>query len=174
MPGGPAPETEGFSPLALGLSMRIDYARRVLTIGRALPEAEYETRLPLRMQRLPLVRATVNGSQSASFVLDTGGDATALSRRLAGELDIDASLRLVRVRAWGTSGWDHSAFLLPYVSLELSPGVGFPNKSITVLDLAAISAVLGVDLGGILGHDLLSGYHVSVDLERHEVGLTRR
>jgi len=174
LPGGPAPETEGFSPLALGLSMRIDYSRNVIVIGRSLPEAEYQVRLPLRMQRLALVRAKVNGTRAASFVLDTGGDATALSRRLVGELDVDANLRLLPVRAWGTSGWDRSAFLLPFVSLELSPGVGFPNKSLAVLDLAAISALLGVDLGGILGHDLLSAYQVSIDLERHELGLSKR
>ncbi len=172
--GGPAPETEGFSPLAMGLSMRIDYARGTLMIGRNLPEETYETKLPLRMQRLALVRAMVNGSKPASFVLDTGGDATALSRRLAGELQIDSTLRLMPLRAWGTSGWDRSAFLLPFVNLELSPGVGFPNKSLAVLDLAAISALVGIDLGGIIGHDLLSSYRVSIDLDRHEVGLSRR
>jgi predicted aspartyl protease len=172
--GGPAPETEGFSPLAMGLSVRVDYGRNTILIGRSLPDAEFETRLPLRMQRLPLVRAAVNGSKYGSFVLDTGGDATALSRRLAGELEFDSTVRLMPVRAWGTSGWDQSAFLLPFVKIELSPGVGFANKSLAVLDLGAISALIGVDLGGIIGHDLLSNYRVSIDLDRHELGLSRR
>ncbi len=171
--GGPA-ETEGFSPLAMGLSMRIDSDRGVLTIGRALPEAAYDTRLPLRMQGLAFVRATVNGSQPASFVLDTGGDATALSRRLAGQVQTDPRVRRLPVRVWGTSGWDRSAFLLPFVTIELAPGVGLTNTSVSVLDLAATSALLGVDLGGIIGHDFLSGYQVSIDLARHEVGLIRR
>jgi tetratricopeptide (TPR) repeat protein len=172
--GGPQPETEGFSPLAIGLSVRIDYGRNTILIGRSLPEADFDTRLPLRQQRLTLVRATVNGSTSGSFVLDTGGDATALSQRLAAELRIDSALRLLPVRAWGSSGWDQSAFLLPYTDLELSPGFGFHNRALAVLDLAAVSAVIGVDLGGIIGHDLLSSYRVSVDLDRHELGLSRR
>lgn len=171
--GGPSAETEGFSPLAMGLSMRIDYARGVLQIARVLPEADYETRLPLRMQRLALVRATVNGSPG-SFVLDTGGDATAISRRLAGELPVDPGVRRMPLRAWGTSGWDRSAFLLPFVSVELAPGIGLANRSVPVLDLGPTGALLGVDLGGIIGHDVLSGYQVSIDLARHELGLNRR
>jgi hypothetical protein len=174
MAGGPTAETEAFSPLALGLSMRIDYRRGVLMLGRTLPDTDYDIRLPLRMQHLALVRAKVNGSREASFVLDTGGDVTTLSRRLAGELDVDPELRRVPVRVWGTSGWDRSAFLLPYVHIELAPGTGIANRSLAVLDLGPVSALLGVDLGGIIGHEFLSEYQVSIDLERHEVGLTRR
>jgi len=170
----PGLETEGFSPLALGFSMRLDYHRKVMTIARVLPEQQYEIRLPLRMQRLALVRGTVNGSTTASFVLDTGGDSTALSRRLAETLKVDTTLRKVPVRVWGTSGWDRSAYLLPYTDVELAPGHGIKNKSIPVLDLGPMSAVLGINLGGIIGHELLSEYEITIDLARHELGLTRR
>ena len=167
-------ETEGFSPLALGYSMRLDYHRNIMTIARVLPEKEYQIRLPLRVQRLALVRGMVNGTTPASFVLDTGGDATALSRRLVDTLKVDSTLRKVPVRVWGTSGWDRSAYLLPYTNVELAQGHGLKNSSVPVLDLMPMSAILGVNLGGIIGHDLLSQYEISIDLVRHELGLNRR
>jgi predicted aspartyl protease len=170
----PGLETEGFSPLALGFSLRIDYHRKVMIFGRVLPEKEYDIRLPIRMQRLPLVRAAVNGSAVASFILDTGGDSTALARRMVEGLKVDTAIRKVPVRVWGTSGWDRSAFLLPYTDVELAPGHGIKNTSLPVLDLGPVSAVLGINVGGIIGHDLLSQYEISIDLVRHELGLTRR
>lgn len=172
--GLPTPETEAFSPLALGLSMRIDYERQLLTLGTALPAVDYETTLPLRMQRLAMVRATVNGTAPASFVLDTGGQATAISRYLATGLHTDPNIRRVPARVYGTSGWDPTAFLLPFTKVELANGVGFQGGSVVVLNLEAPSAMLGVNLGGIIGHEFLSRYEVSIDLQRTELGLRPR
>jgi hypothetical protein len=146
----------------------------VLTIARVLPEKSYDIKLPLRMQRLALVRATVNDAATASFLLDTGGDATALSRHLVDTLKVDTTVRKVPVRVWGTSGWDRSAYLLPFTNLEVAPGHGLKNTSVPVLDLGPISALLGIDVGGIIGNELLSEYEISIDLARHELGLTRR
>ena len=42
--GMPKPESESFSPLAIGLSMTIDYGQRLLTIGSRLPP--FEARSP--------------------------------------------------------------------------------------------------------------------------------
>ena len=47
--GIPKREMESFSPMALGLSMTIDYGARLLTIGEQLPEEPADIRLPLRM-----------------------------------------------------------------------------------------------------------------------------
>src|SRR5262245_10297228 len=73
----PAREPESFSPLALGLSMRVDYARHALVMARALPEATYGTELPLRLYRLATVRGTVNG-RPGSFVVSTGGEVSSV------------------------------------------------------------------------------------------------
>lgn len=169
--GLPRPEGAGFSPLALGLSMAIDYERRVLTMARRLPEAEYATRLPLRLLRLPIVRAIVNGAAPASFAIDTAGEGNALSRRLARRLDIAPGLRLVPARVYGSAGWDPTAFLLPFVDIELARGVGPSQRSVVVLNLDAPSGLLGFDLGGIIGHEFLHRHRVAIDLVRGEVGL---
>jgi predicted aspartyl protease len=167
----PRDEGPGFSPLSLGLSVEIDYGRRVLTMSRSLPARQHETTLPLRMHRLAVVRGLINGSTPASFVIDTAGDATTLSRKVAGRLELDPAVRQVPARVYGSSGWDRGAFLLPFVDIELASGVGFEQRSIVVLNLDAPSALLGFEVGGIIGHELLSRYVVTIDLERGHVGL---
>jgi predicted aspartyl protease/Flp pilus assembly protein TadD len=167
----PRAEGAGFNPLALGFSVEIDYKRGVLTMAKRFEQGDFPARLPMRTQRLATVRATINGKTPVSLVLDTGGTAVTVSRKVAGRLDINPSTRLVPVHVYGTSGWDRTAFLLPFLDLELAPGVGTSQKSVTVLNLDAPSALLGYEMGGILGHEFLRNYFVRIDLERAEVGL---
>lgn len=168
--GLPAREPESFSPLALGLSMRVDYERRLLTIGRSLGPAQYANELPMRMNRLALVRGTVNGSLPATFVVDTGGELISISDATAGQIVPAAPFRRIPLRVYGTSGWDKDAFLMPDVDLEFS-SIRFNRIPVVVLNLRAPSALLGFQLGGIVGHRFLSKYRVTIDLDRSVVGL---
>ena len=165
----PAREPDSFSPLALGLSMRIDYARRQLMMGRSLPSQPYATELPLWLYRLATVRGVVNG-QPASFVVDTGGEAISISQTTAGQVAVPAGFRKIPLKVYGTSGWDKDAFLMPNVDLEFN-SIRFSKIPVVVLNLRAPSALLGYELGGIVGHKFLSKYRVSIDLERSVVGL---
>ncbi len=173
MPGLPRPEGAGFSPLSMGLSIEVDYGAGTLTMGRLLPPRDFPISLPLRMLRLPFVRGTLNGSTPVNLAIDTGGTAISLSRRAAGRLETPTA-RLVPAKVFGTSGWDPSAFLLPYVDVEVAPGVGSSQRSVVVLNLDAPSALLGFELGGILGHEFLSRFVVRIDLARGLVGLWPR
>ena len=168
--GLPRPEGAGFSPLALGFSMVIDYGRRQLTMARSLPAAQYAARVPLRMQRLPIVEGTINGRVRAGFAIDTAGDENAISRSVAVQLDVNPDVRLVGARVYGSAGWDPSAFLLPFVNVAFAPNVQ-TDRSILVLNLDAPSGLLGFELGGIIGHEFLKNYVVAIDLVRGEVGL---
>ena len=167
----PRAEGAGFNPLALGFSIELDYKRGVMTMAKHFDDGDFPTRLPMRIQRLATVRATINGKTPVSLVLDTGGTAVTVSRKVAARLDVNPSTRLVPVHVYGTSGWDRTAFLLPFLDIELAPGVGTSQKSVTVLNLDAPSALLGYEMGGILGHEFLRHYFVRIDLERAEVGL---
>jgi predicted aspartyl protease/Flp pilus assembly protein TadD len=167
----PRPEGAGFSPLALGFSVEIDYRRGVMTMARKFDAGDFPVRLPMHVQRLATVRATINGNVPVSLVLDTGGTAVSVSRKVASRLQVNPSTRLVPVHVYGTSGWDRGAFLLPFVDVELAPGVGTSKKSVAVLNLDAPSALLGYEMGGILGHEFLRNYVVRIDLVRGEVGL---
>jgi hypothetical protein len=167
--GLPTRETEAFSPLALGLSMVIDYQRRLLTIGRRI-EMTPKIELPLRLHRLAMVRGSVN-SRPTSFVVDTGGEVISISSATAGDITPDPAIRRIPLKVYGTSGWDRDAFLLPNVNLEFA-SIRFPRTPVVVLNLQAPSTLLGFQLGGIVGHRFLSKYRVGIDLHRSTLGLT--
>jgi predicted aspartyl protease/Flp pilus assembly protein TadD len=169
----PVREGEVFSPLALGLSMRMDYERQTLTMARHLPAQSYEITLPMRMSRLPVVRGVINGSSPAGFIVDTGGVATSVNLSVAARVTPVEDARRVPVRVYGMAGLDRGAFLMPYVDIAFARDVGIERSSVVVLNLDAPSALLGFQLGGIIGHQFLSRYEVSVDLERSLVGLRR-
>jgi predicted aspartyl protease len=168
--GLPGREPESFSPLALGLSMRVDYSRRLLLMGRTLPAVAYAHELPMRMHRLAMVRGTINGSLPATFVVDTGGEVISISETTAGLIQPDTPFRRIPLKVYGTSGWDKDAFLMPNVDLEFNR-IRFNRIPVVVLNLRAPSALLGFQLGGIVGHKFLSKYRVTIDMDRSVVGL---
>ncbi|HEY6362794.1 MAG TPA: aspartyl protease family protein, partial [Vicinamibacterales bacterium] len=115
--GIPRRETESFSPLSLGMSMRIDYRSRLLTMARALPEAKADFMLPMRVHRLAMVRGVLNSTHPTYFVVDTGGEVISISSDTAGALE-KSKYRRIPLKVYGTSGWDRDAFLLPGVNLD--------------------------------------------------------
>lgn len=167
----PTREGESLSPLALGLSMSIDYKRQELTIGRQepMPNADYE--LPLHMYRLATVRGTVD-DHPANFVVDTGGEVISISSSTADGLKRPQTVRRIPLKVYGTSGWDREAYLLPGVDLVFD-AIKFPNLAVVVLNLQAPSALLGYQVGGIIGHKFLSKYKVQIDLERSTMRLIK-
>jgi Flp pilus assembly protein TadD len=161
----PVKETEGLSPLALGYSMVIDYRTHKLTFGKHLPEEPKDFELPLRLHRLATVRGTVDATHQANFVVDTGGEVISISQATATALHKPESGRRIALKVYGTSGWDPDAFLMPGVNLMFDT-IEYKNFPVVVLNLDAPSALLGFQLGGIVGHKFLSKYRVGIDLER--------
>jgi len=161
----PVKETESLSPLALGFSMTIDYKTRKLTFGKHLPSEPADFELPLRLYRLAMVRGTVDGVHEANFVVDTGGSVISISKATATALGRPQVGRRIALKVFGTSGWDRDAFLMPGVDLAFD-AIQYKNFSVVVLNLEAPSALLGFQLGGIVGHRFLSKYRVGIDLER--------
>jgi len=172
--GIPKREMESFSPMAFGLSMTIDYATKMLTIGESLPEEPADIRLPLRMHRLAMVRGLINAERPAYFVVDTGGEVISISKATADALHPDGRMpgRRIALRVYGTSGWDRDAFLMQGLNLSFRD-IEYRNFSVVVLNLRAPSVLLGFQLGGIVGHKFLSPYRVAMDLERSELRMTR-
>jgi tetratricopeptide (TPR) repeat protein len=161
----PVKETEGLSPLALGYSMVIDYRTHKLTFGKHIPDEPKDFELPMRMHRLATVRGTVDANHQANFVVDTGGEVISISQATATALHKPQTGRRIALKVYGTSGWDPDAFLMPGVDL-LFDQIAYKNFPVVVLNLDAPSALLGFQLGGIVGHKFLSKYRVGIDLER--------
>jgi predicted aspartyl protease len=170
--GIPRREMESFSPMALGLSMTIDYRTRMLTIAEQLPEDDADIRLPLRMHRLAMVRGLINAERAAYFVVDTGGEVISISKATADALAPVSLGRRIALKVYGTSGWDRDAFLMQGLNLRFLD-IEYSNFSVVVLNLRAPSVLLGFQLGGIVGHKFLSPYRVSMDLGRSELRMTR-
>ncbi len=168
----PSEETESLSPLALGLSMVVDYKTRMLTLGKRLKPEPATFELPLRMHRLAMVRGLVGGVYPASFVVDTGGEVISISQTTAAALNRPPTARRIGLLVYGSSGWDKDAFLLPGVDLAFSE-LRFPNSSVVVLNLDIPSALLGFQLGGIVGYDFLGKYRVGFDLQRSVLRLQK-
>ena len=168
----PVPEGESLSPLAMGMSMTVDYARRVLTLARRLPdEGPADVTMDLWMTRLATVRGTVGDAHPRSFVVDTGGQVISISTDTAQALP-PVDRRKIALKVYGASGWDRDAYLLPGVDLAFND-IRFRKMSVVVLNLRAPSVLLGYELGGIIGHRFLSPYRVAIDLGRAELRLTK-
>ena len=161
----PTQESESLSPLALGFSMTIDYAKSHLTFGRHLAPEPADFELPLRLCRLAMVNGLVDGIHDANFAIDTGGEVISISQATASAIGKNAPQRRIALKVYGTSGWDRDAFLLPGVNLAFS-AIRYNNFPVVVLNLDAPSALLGFKLGGTVGHKFLSKYRVGIDLER--------
>ncbi|HVH29972.1 MAG TPA: aspartyl protease family protein [Vicinamibacterales bacterium] len=168
----PRRETESLSPLALGYSMIIDYRNHTITWGRRLPAEAADFELPLRLHRLATVQGTIDGSRQANFIIDTGGEVISISEASANALGKRETTRRIALRVFGNSGWDQSAFLLPGVDLDFNQ-IQYRNFSVVVLNLDTPSALLGFQVGGIVGHRFLSNYKVSIDLERSQLRLKK-
>jgi predicted aspartyl protease/Flp pilus assembly protein TadD len=160
----PVKETEALSPLALGYSMVIDYKSHKLTFGKRLPEESSDFELPMRLHRLATVSGTVDGAK-ANFVVDTGGEVISISQATATALNKPQTGRRIALKVYGTSGWDEDAFLMPGIDLVFDR-IQYKNFPVVVLNLNAPSALLGFQLGGIVGHKFLSKYRVGIDLDR--------
>ncbi len=161
---------DSISPVAFGLSTVIDYENHHMIVARRLPDAPADIELPMRVNRLAVVRGIVNAKHPRSFVVDTGGEVVSLSIGTAGSLGL-VPPRYIPLRVYGTSGWDQDAFLLPGVNLAFD-SITYDNFSVVVLNLHRPSALLGFHIGGIVGHTFLSRYRVELDVHRSMLRLT--
>ncbi len=85
--GMPKREGESFSPLAIGMSMMIDYEKRIAhhrqpLAGRRTPT----TGCRCACNRLAMVRGLLNERHPAYFVVDTGGEVISISADTARHL----------------------------------------------------------------------------------------
>ena len=144
----------------------------MITLGKRLPLEPADFELPLRLHRLATVQGTIDGSRAANFIVDTGGEVISISEASANALGRKQVGRRINLRVYGSSGWDQSAFLMPGVNLAFNE-IQYQNFSVVVLNLDTPSALLGFQVGGIVGHRFLSLYKVSIDLERSVLRLKK-
>jgi predicted aspartyl protease len=165
---------DAFSPIALGLSVIIDYERRELTVAARLPFEAADVELPLHVLGLPVV-AGASGGESVGFVVDTGSEVTAVSTGTLERASPAPHARRIPLRlfdVWGMQQPD--AFLLtPGIDLAFG-AIRLNQYPVVVRSWPDVRAVHGFEMGGILGHNFLRRYRVTIDLARRVLRLKRQ
>jgi hypothetical protein len=168
----PGRDAVGFSPLAAGLSMRIDYRRNELTLAHTLPESRDEVELPLWFYRLATVRGAVDADRAGRFIVDTGAAAISIASHSAAEASVRPGTRRIPLSVFGLSGRDRDACLLLGADLAIGP-IALQRIPLVVLDLRTPGERLGYRVRGIVGQQFLRRYRVSIDLQRGVLGLSK-
>ncbi len=130
--------------------------------------------LPFRYKRGHVwIRASVNGTPPADFILDTGCTMSALDREYARRIGLPVEGRLV---AEGIAGTDDGGGWAPLRSLRIAGATG---DGVEVRDLK--TGVLEInddmrvqewdDAAGLIGYDVLSRFVVDIDFDRQVVTL---
>jgi clan AA aspartic protease (TIGR02281 family) len=108
---------------------------------------------------LIVVTAAVNGVQQ-KFVLDTGASHTVISSKLAQELGLE---EVERSRARGAGG-EIDVTIVRVDSFAINELV-VRDLSCTVVDREDVSSLLGEDIAGVLGYNVLSEFMITIDYE---------
>ncbi len=108
-------------------------------------------RVPItrRLHGTPVISVTSNGEKSYEMILDTGASRTLITRRMASELRVVATDRMVAATA------SHAE-----VSFDIGQMQSISVGSITLTD---VSVSIGESIEvGLLGNDFLRGYDVTI------------
>jgi hypothetical protein len=122
---------------------------------------------PIKVKlNLPLITATVNGSDPLTFVIDSGAAQICLDQKTAAEL----GLQTVRRSTTSGSGGPASADILAGVPIRIGTHEFIPGE-IRSLDFSEFSRSFGVPIHGILGKPFFMRYAVEIDYAHAEVRL---
>jgi hypothetical protein len=111
-----------------------------------------------------LVPVTLNESQSATFLLDTGASTTVVTADLARRLGISSGSGAVRARARIASGQEVEVALVRIGSLRVGTA-RIEGMPVAIYELASLgnTASLPVAIDGFLGMDFVGRFLMTVD-----------
>jgi hypothetical protein len=114
------------------------------------------------------IPATVNGVET-DVLLDSGAEMTVLDKAFAERLRLNAS---GDVAAIGTGGVGSAQFA-GGVTIDLD-GITFPDRTVAVIDLAAIGQAIGRPLPVVLGKDAFNGLIIDIDFPARRIAFHER
>ncbi|HEY0600277.1 aspartyl protease family protein [Brevundimonas sp.] len=114
------------------------------------------------------IPAVVNGVET-EVLLDSGAEMTVLDKAFAERLGLNAS---GDVAAVGTGGVGSAQFA-PGVTIVLD-GITFADRTVAVIDLAAIGQAIGRPLPVVLGKDAFNGLIIDVDFPGRRIAFHER
>lgn len=115
---------------------------------------------------LVVIAAVINGAGPYDFALDTGGRNSSIARLLAETLALPAGATGESFGFGSAVSFTHSRLdTLRLNTLELT------DLPVVVADFAPFEARLGSRVDGILGHDVLGRFVLTIDYPNREVRL---
>jgi len=116
-----------------------------------------------RCGNLAFIPVRVNGSDTLSFLIDSGANACVIDLRRAEELKLK---RLERVKGSGAGKGPVDTWIMDNTQVTFGlPGLDVHADLVAALDLSNNLPVLGRRVDGILGYDLLDRFLVELDYE---------
>jgi predicted aspartyl protease len=159
--------------LLADFAITIDYPRAQMELARKAPEAAKPVPVWC-FGGLLLVPVEVNGKWKGNFLIDSGADGTLLSHSMANTLGIyeDTPGARIPLPIGGVGGLENGVLQVPSVNLKSA----FETRtfdSLMAIDLQAISALIQTELSGVLGHDTLEDYRLTIDYSKAEIRLSK-
>lgn len=124
--------------------------------------AELPTQIPIvrRLHGTPVVLVTFNASRTYEMILDTGASRTLITRRMADELGVIPTERMLAA----TASQSEVSFDIGQVSSIEMGDVVLRDAPVTIGDAVSL---------GLLGNDFLRGYDITIRAQENVVELVR-
>lgn len=100
-----------------------------------------------------------------NFLFDSGAGATTVNEELATSLNLKVNQKAIDIKTAGNGGQFKTVDTLNLII----GGVNIRGKQVVVADLKTLSKVVGQQMDGIIGFDLLKDYQVAVNLDEHQM-----
>lgn len=121
-------------------------------------EGDRSENIPFQFIGNHLFLPVVVGCKERLWVLDTGAEMSAISRKFAQELGLRMEGDMKGAGAGGTVAVSFTT--LPSYSIK---GIDFKEQKVAVIDMVELNRMLGIEVAGILGFDFLSRFVARVD-----------
>jgi len=167
---------DGALPLSLfaGFLIRLDIPGRTLELlPYAAPIDEHADAVrSISSNHLLFVTGTVNDKSRGFFLLDTGAAYTAISRKVARELNISETMAERVPLEGGTTSMEaplvHGSVRLRLGSRELA------TDPVVAVDLSTASRFHGVEINGLIGYPALAGSVLTVSYRENLIRIEPR
>lgn len=137
----------------------------------AFTSGKSATNIPIELNPVHIfMQASVNGSEPLWFIFDTGASVTVLNTATAEALGLDLA---GKIEARGAGEGSAEANLIQDVSFEI-PGVKLMDQTAVALPLAPLEPIIGREIDGIFGYDMISRFVVEIDYEKQLMHLYDR
>jgi predicted aspartyl protease len=161
------------TPMLADFVITIDYPRSRIELAKKAPETG--TVIPVWLfSGLMLTSVEVNAQHKGNFLIDTGADSTLLAHSMAAKLGVNKNTpgAALNLPIGGIGGLDEGILVVPGVTLK-TPVETKRFEMLMSLELKDMSRLIQTELSGVLGHDSLKDYRVTLDYHKAEIRLTK-